>query len=261
MLIDGFTVVAQIINFLILLFLLRRFLYGPILKIMEERQEKIAAQLAEAQNLKDTAEAEGAQYREERQALHKQREHLLAEVKSDAEEHRKELLSKARREVEAARTNWQKGVIAEKEAFIQTMRREIGKQVYGVSRRALADLADVTLEQQVLQVFRKRIQALDADARKTLLAELEKAQQPLLVQSAFEIPSDTQKTFIRDLQSAIGRKAEVVFEVDPDLLCGVELHLQDYKLAWTVADYIDDLEASLFASLDEADVEHAHAEG
>ena len=59
MLIDGFTVVAQIINFLILLFLLRRFLYGPIIKIMEERQAKIAAQLAEAKQLKETAEAEG----------------------------------------------------------------------------------------------------------------------------------------------------------------------------------------------------------
>ena len=185
----------------------------------------------------------------------------MAEAKSDAEEHRKELLSKARREVEAARTNWHKGVSAEKEAFIQAVRREIGKQVYGVSRRALADLADVTLEQQVVQVFGQRIQALDEDARKTLLTELEKAEQPMVVQSAFEIPNDTQKTLARNLQQALGRKIEVTYKVDPDLLWGVELHIQDYKLAWTVGEYIDDLEASLFASLEDADMEHVNAEG
>lgn len=44
--------VAQIINFLILLFLLKKFLYGPILKILDERKQKIAESLANAEEIK-----------------------------------------------------------------------------------------------------------------------------------------------------------------------------------------------------------------
>ncbi len=59
MLIDWFTVVAQIVNFLILVWLLKRFLYKPILDALDAREKKIAKELADA-DLKKTEATEGA---------------------------------------------------------------------------------------------------------------------------------------------------------------------------------------------------------
>ena len=58
MLIDWFTVLAQIINFLVLVYLLKRFLYGRIIRAMDERERKIALRLEEAQGRKEEAEQE-----------------------------------------------------------------------------------------------------------------------------------------------------------------------------------------------------------
>ena len=52
MLINWFTVVAQAINFLILVWLLKRFLYKPILQAIDEREKRIATQLADAEDKK-----------------------------------------------------------------------------------------------------------------------------------------------------------------------------------------------------------------
>lgn len=48
MLIDWFTVIAQVVNFLILVWLLKRFLYQPILNAIDAREQRVATELADA---------------------------------------------------------------------------------------------------------------------------------------------------------------------------------------------------------------------
>ncbi|MEO5958542.1 MAG: F0F1 ATP synthase subunit B, partial [Opitutaceae bacterium] len=50
MLIDWFTVGAQVLNFLILVWLMKRFLYKPILNAIDAREKKISAELADAES-------------------------------------------------------------------------------------------------------------------------------------------------------------------------------------------------------------------
>ena len=259
MLIDGFTVVAQIINFLILLFLLRRFLYGPIVRVMNERQAKIAAQIAEVESLKQEAVDEAEAYRQQRDEIQDQREEMLFKTKEAAEVWRKEFLSKARQEIDEARINWHMGIEKEKQAFIQEMRRQIGKQVYSISRQALADLADAELEQQVVQVFLRRLQEMEKDEQKILIEAIEKSPKHIILRSAFEISTPIRQNIHQTVQQFIGSQVDIDFKVNSDLLCGVELNIQDYELAWTLDDYLVSLEESLFETLSK-ETERTHAE-
>jgi F-type H+-transporting ATPase subunit b len=249
MLIDGFTVVAQIINFLILILLLRRFLYQPILRAMNERQAKIAAQTAEAETLKQQALAEAETYRQQQAELQSQREVLLQEAKEAAEAWRKEHLSKARQEINEARASWHKGIETERQAFIQEMRRGIGKQVYNISRRVLADLADAELERQVLQVFLRRLRELEAHQQHTLIEAITKSHSPVILRSAFAIAApDRQK--VRELvRQHTASEVDFHFEVKADLVCGIELIIEDYKLAWSLDEYLVALEERFFETL------------
>ena len=83
--IDYFTTIAQIINFLILVYLLRRFLYRPILKSMDEREQKIISRLKEAEQKKKDAEQEVESYRKMLQELSDKRQDMNAKAAKEAQ--------------------------------------------------------------------------------------------------------------------------------------------------------------------------------
>ncbi len=256
MLIDGFTVAAQIINFLVLIFLLRRFLYGPITRVMQEREAKIAAQLAEAENLKQVALHETETFRQEREALQNQRERLIVEAREEAEALRRELVKKAREEIDDARASWHKTVEAEKHAFLQEVRQRIGRLVYTISRRALADLADADLEQRMIAVLTRRLQGLDEPERKIMAESIRKSGHKVIVRTAFEVQDETRQKLLQVLRRDFSDEVYLQSELSPDLLCGIEVIVQDHKLAWTCDDYLASLETSLFDTL-EGEIVHA----
>ena len=82
--IDWFTVVAQAINFLILVWLLKRFLYKPILHAIDEREKGIAAQLAEAEAKKAEAQKERDDFQHKNEAFDQERAALLKKATDEA---------------------------------------------------------------------------------------------------------------------------------------------------------------------------------
>ena len=96
MLIDWFTVAAQVINFLILVWLMKRFLYRPILHAIDEREQKIAAELADADAKRVEAKQERDDFAQKNADLDRQRADLINKAKNEAETLRKQLCDKAR---------------------------------------------------------------------------------------------------------------------------------------------------------------------
>ncbi len=103
MLIDWFTVIAQIINFLVLVYLLKRFLYGPIITAMDKRQEKIELRLEGARKKKEEARQEAELLHKKNREFDAGHEEMLSQIKKEAEARRAELIKDARSRV-AART-------------------------------------------------------------------------------------------------------------------------------------------------------------
>jgi F-type H+-transporting ATPase subunit b len=258
MLIDWFTVAAQIINFLILVLLLRRFLYRPVIRAMSEREAQIAAQIEDAKLLRQEAVEAAESYRQQRKELDNFRDALLSEAREDAERWRKDTIHKAREEIDEARNRWHKSIVAEKHAFMRELRQRIGSQVCTISRQALADLADAELEQQMIEVFVQRLQSLDEAERAVLRQSAQRSDKEVILRSAFDIPTDMRRRLVETFHSRIAGGVEMRFEVVPDLLCGVEISSQDYKLAWTLNDYLVSLEERLFETFDEVTEPEPH---
>ena len=245
MLIDWFTVIAQIFNFLVLVYLLKRFLYKPIIKAMDGREQRIAGRLEEADKREEEARQELEQYEQRNRELHSQREALVSQMKEDVESQRKELVSKARYQVDAIRTNWYDAVEREKESFFQDLRERTGKHTYAVARRALKDLANVELEQHIVRVFIERLRNLDEEERRALKESVQKSKQEVTVISAFEILQEASQDIERVLREYLSDPVDLRFETSPDVVCGIELRVQGRKIAWSVPDYLDGLETML----------------
>jgi F-type H+-transporting ATPase subunit b len=97
MLIDWFTIIAQVLNFLMLVWLMRRYLYQPILHAIDEREKRIAARLADAERKETDAQKEGDEYKRKNKDFEEERARLLAQATEVARKERERLLAEARK--------------------------------------------------------------------------------------------------------------------------------------------------------------------
>src|ERR1700722_5731095 len=96
--IDWFTVAAQILNFLVFMWLLKRFLYKPILDAIAAREKNIADQLADANTKKAEAQKEQDDFKQKSDAFDKQKAELMSNAKKEADASRDRLLKEAQTE-------------------------------------------------------------------------------------------------------------------------------------------------------------------
>ncbi len=239
MLIDWFTVVAQIINFLILVFLLWRFLYKPITKTMQERQRRITNRWEEAQVKQEEAAQAAELYRQKQQELDQQRATFINEAKAQAEEERKQLINQARQEVESMQTGWREAIHREQDEFLANLGKRVQEQTYAITRRTLEDLADANLEQQTIKVFLNRLQTLDETQRQEITQQ---SATEIIIYSSFNIPQTQRQEIINVLQSQqIINGKNIKFTTSPALICGIKLQISNYQISWTFDDYLQTL--------------------
>lgn len=246
MLIDWFTVVAQIVNFLILLFLLHRFLYQPILKTIDKRQDQMQARWDAAEEEKAKAEVAAQEHRQAQRELAAQREQLLDDTHAEAEEMRHRELQQAREEVAHKRQEWQDALANEQESLLADLQAEFGQQMIAIVRRVLRDVANADLEQQTVHAFQQKLQTLDDETRRAIAEAFDHPEQPVTVQTSYDLPAASQEALRQTLRDTHLLNGQAIhFERSPDLLFGIRLQNDAYDLAWNAEDYLQDLEKTM----------------
>jgi F-type H+-transporting ATPase subunit b len=253
-LIDWFTVGAQVVNFLILVGLLKHFLYGPILRAMDRREERIAARFDEADQKLKEAEAREQEFRQLQQELERARGDRLRKIEEEAEGRRKELLTSAKEEANDLRDSWLDSLRKEREDFFNELKKRVGIQVLHVARKSLLDLTDETLEQRLIHRFVKRFGELRGKEREQMLAAARN--RGLQVRSSFAWPEEMRRDFLGKLGEPFGQGVEVQFTTDANMALGIEMAVGGLKLPWGVDDYFAELKQAV-AELYDARVNEA----
>lgn len=249
MLINWFTVFAQILNFLILVALLRRFLYKPILKVIHKRQALIDTRWQEAEQLQAEARQEAASYRQQRQELQNQQQALLNQAQIEAEQERQRLLRQIRQDLEYLRATWQEELQQEQEEFRSRLRQQIIHQTCTIARKALRDLANQDLEEQIIRVFSDRLHHLEDRQKQAIAQALHQSPQTVLVCSHFDLSPELRQQLIATIQTQFALDYAVEFVTTPDLLCGIEVKLAGQELVWSLDTYLQTLEQQLSTAL------------
>jgi F-type H+-transporting ATPase subunit b len=254
-LIDWFTIFAQILNFLILLFLLRRFLYRPILNAMDERERKITFSQREALQTKQEAEKAAEEYRRLTTEFNSQREAMYSQAEAEVEEQRRNLLRQARTEVDHAQASWYRAVQQEKEALLQELHRQASRQTLAIARRALAELADRELEEQIVEVFLRRFKGLKEVQKERVAASFQKADDVLVVRTSFPLSEEQAARVEHTVRDHLGYSRRLEFERDESLLSGIELKTTGQKISWSLSSYLDELQDTIFEAFRRRQVE------
>ncbi len=243
--IDWLTVAAQIVNFLVLVWLLQRFLYRPITTAMARREERIESRLSEAKAARTKVEAEAERLREKQEELEASREEVLREARQEAENLRNEMEDDLREEMEARRKTWEDHLEDERDEFAARLRHRAGHQVVDIVGRVLKDYAGSGLAGQVAGTFVDRLADLDAKARDKLKAAAKRADGPVRVESSVPLKPAARSHITRAIHEHVAPNIEVDYHEDDDLLLGVRLTIGEQTLEWSATRFLHRLETTL----------------
>ncbi|MDJ0508122.1 MAG: F0F1 ATP synthase subunit B [Crocosphaera sp.] len=250
MLIDPFTTFAQILNFVILVFLLKKFLYQPIIKAMEERENNIMSRLQEAEDIREAAQKEAEYYCQKQQEWEDNKQNRIKQIKEESEEEKQELMMIAKIEVKNLRQEWYEQLQREKKTFLDSFRQKANQQMMKLARQILQNLADVELEQQIINKF---IQGLPQIAENKNMENNElnqESHEKFTIRSTFNLSESQKQQLIQALQKQFKPEININFEHTEHLICGIELLNHGYKIPWNLEHYLDELETQMSQSLE-----------
>jgi len=244
MLIDWFTVVAQIINFIVLVALLKRFLWGRLVHAIDEREKRVADRLSSAGETKKQAEQQMEQIRSQGRELEQKRGLMIAEAKRDADALKNELTQEVREAVRQQELKWHEDLEHERANFLNVVRRRAATEILEIVRRALADLASSDVQHCAIEAFLEKLRTVDVAELRDL------SNGELAVRSAQEIPEDTREKVQRVLEERLGAAVRLTFERAPEMSWGIELRGKGRRIGWNPESYLDSLQENLKDALE-----------
>lgn len=240
MLIDWFTVAAQAVNFLILAWLLKRFLYGPIMEAMQARRERLTGELEGAREKAAEAERKDRELSQQREALEREAEAVLDRARKDAEERREQWLAEAKADVEQQNRTWLEEVEQERTGLSDRLRTRMAEQTFVLAEKVLRDFSGESLEKRVLEDFVERLASAFPEADLT---------GDVVIRTGFPLPEEDLNQFRERIGAHFPECGSIEAIREEALGFGIVMVADNVKFEWNMASYLDEMERAVFAEL------------
>lgn len=244
--IDWFTFVAQVVNFLILIALLQRFLYKPVIKAMDEREQKVASELEEARRKKVEAEQKEQELDKKHKDFESEKGKLMAEARREVDNRRQDWMEQLRREISDVRSRWIEALESEKESFLNNLKEETADRVIHLMGSVLSDLSEQNLQQQTVDFFDEKIATLgkeDTDRLQKTLRQLNTVEAE--IRSSFELNEKQKHRLENKIRQIAGVEMECTFDTSERLGFGLELRIGGWRLGWNLKSYLEKLRGDM----------------
>lgn len=244
--IDFFTFCAQILNLLILLFLLRKFLYLPVLKVLDERKSIMENEYKAAENARRQAEKTAQKIQKEYATVESEKQKILAQSHIKAEELAQKLTAEAQSEFEKARKSWKNKLTSEQNTFDLALQNLIVTYFEKFTDNALNQMADITLNELFLHKLEQKISSLSKKQKRQFSDDFLQTNE-LSVITAKEISAESKRNFKNFLQDEflLPENIKIKFATDEKLICGITIKAGEQMIAWNLADYIAEFSKNL----------------
>lgn len=252
---DWFTIAAQAVNLLILIFLLHRFLYKPVSKAMDERRKKIDEKFEKAENLIADNEQKQEELNQKEKEIADRKDEILYEAKEDAKEKSKEILAEAKENAREKQDKWLKNFEKEKKKMIGQLRRDIGLYAFRLTSKILSEMADQDMESQIIRKFGTKIDDLIKDKDTDIKKMIKKAEGKINIETSFDINKEQKERIEKIIHDKIDVE-EIDFEINKDMIAGISVSINGHQIKWSIEDHMDSLEDRYLNELNEVKEEN-----
>lgn len=242
--VDWFTVIAQILNFLVLVWLLKRFLYKPVLNAIDEREKKIASELEDAALHKAEARKEKEKFLQKNKTFDDELDTKMEEVRQKIESKKQRLFEEARLESEALQAQLKVSLEKQEDDIKERIKLKTKEEVLAIAGKILSDIADVDLEEQIIRVFIDKIKNLDEAEKSKLLEALHTTHGKVKIISAFEL-SDASKKQLQTVLRELKADLDISYELNSKIVSGVVLETQNFQLSWSIDSFLSSMKTDI----------------
>lgn len=240
--INWFEIIAQMINFFILLFLLQKLFYKPVIKAMNDRQQRLMDnQKKSEEKMKKAAELIET-YNQNLAELEKEKDRQLEMAKQQAQEKKEALIAAYKEEAEQKRSDYLKEVDEEQERFIHDLGAALGNNAVKIAEHILGSFSEEKLSEKVFDSFIKKVEAIDED---TLKEDIESKDERIILISSEELSDEQKETLEKVLTKKLDTFKEISYEVEEELIQGYELKLETLTVHTNVRKYLEEAEKNI----------------
>lgn len=239
---DIATFIFQVINFVVLLFILKRLLYRPVREMLQRRRELVEETMKSAEDARNEALALKERHGREVEQLQGEHEQMLQKMKEEAFEERKRLLADAQHEAAALIDREQALFEAEKSRFEAELQDQAVEAAALFSSRMLRDIADEELHRGIWRKFLDQLESLAADlgGRCTSKDPVE-----MELRTAFDLSDAALQELRAVLEEHLSREVTLNVTTSEDLIAGVLLKGCDLVYDYSLSGQVDDLRSRL----------------
>jgi len=236
--IDWWTLALQAINFLVLVWLLWRFLFKPVREVIEKRKALAEVAFADAAKAKEEAQAARQRFEDDRAALARERQEMLNKALEDLEAERAKMIEEARREADQLMAAARTAIAEEREAALGALREQVVELAGDLASSLLRNSGSQALNDVFLEQVEKQLENLPEDERDRLQKDLAAAGTRLTVVTATALASQDQDRWRQRLGAGLGQAEKTDFAVDSGIIGGAELRFPHAVLKFTWADQL-----------------------
>ncbi len=247
---DWFTIIAQLVNFAILVFLLYKFLFKRVTKKMDERKAEIEERFRKAEEMKREYEELRQKLRDKEKRLEDKRSDILNEAEKEAGEERKRIIEEAKNDAEKVKEKWLEDFENEKKKSIEELRKQIGAYVFKTCKKVMKEFASKDFEEGILQKFQEKIKDSIEENEDAMKKAAREAEGRVTVSTVFEIDDGSRGKIKEILDEKLNIKT-VNFERDSTLISGIEMKIDGQVVSWNIKDYLDDIEQDFLENFKE----------
>lgn len=231
---DWTTFVLEIINFLILIWVLQRLLYRPIMDVIAQRRAVIDQTVAEAQAAEANATALRQQYDERMAAWQKEKESAQIKLVEEIEAKRAHLIAALQTELAAEREKHR--ALEQQQAAVQQRQRDkdASAAAANFAARLLSRLAEPALEARICTLVREDLEVLPSV--EVLREALGKKGLLVHITSAFLLDENQREGIRAALSGLAGIPVSCRFEQDTSLIAGLLISIGPWLLRANLRD-------------------------
>jgi F-type H+-transporting ATPase subunit b len=229
-------IIVQIVNFLLIFIVLRKWAFIPIANVLETRREKVAQGLEDARvaaEARENAEAEAEKILAEAQTKASE---IVREASTRAEEAARDIKAAADKEAAGARKQALAEIEAERNAVLGEVRGQIAALAMAATQKLVGEALDEKRQHALIDEFFSGIKA-----GKVVVVEPVEGTSAVIT-TALPLTGKEQETLKKEVLKG---KGEVVYRVDPSILGGLVVRVGDKVLDGSVAGKLDSMRQKL----------------
>jgi F-type H+-transporting ATPase subunit b len=233
-------VLAQCLNFLLLILVLRVIAFKPLLKVLEQRQERIAKGIEDARQAEARLANIEADYNKRMDEARIEGQKTVAELTVSAEKQAQAIIAKANEDVARLKAQVQEDALLERNKALVDLRTQVVALSMAAANKLVGEAMDAARQRALVDEFFSGVKA-----GKVVLLDpgVSAADVKAEVTSALPLSDSEQTSITSDL---IGRGArEVEFKVDPRILGGLLVRVGDRVVDASVSGRLESLKQSL----------------